>query len=183
MPKIIETGIQGATVALMPRFGTDVGAVWHMLPGGTGNPDAPGGNILDVYAFHAASKGQSRGGHYHLKLEELFFPMNGAALWILSDFREGSSTKGKTVGLILGDDMSPRPPSRGPVPTFLQSDGTMPRLRVPAGVYHAIFPLTDERFMAVAVGSTPYVKEDYAYPKTEEVPGLEDLLAKFDIRP
>lgn len=183
---IIETGIEGLRVELPPRFGDDAGAVWHMLPGGTDNPDAPGGKILDVYAFHAAGKGTFRGGHYHMKLEELFFPIAGTALWILSDFREGSPTKGRTVGLILGDEAptltTPEAQSaiRGPVPMYLQSDGTLPRLRVPAGVYHAIFPLS-ERIMTVALGSTPYDKEDYAYPELKEVPGAEDLLAKFGI--
>lgn len=179
MKQVIDTGIQGATVDLMPRFGGDAGAVWHLLPGGAGNPDAPGGKVLDVYAFHAAGKGESRGGHYHLRLEELFFPMAGAALWILSDFRKDSPTKGKTVGLVLGDEA---PAEAHGLPVHVQAHGTMPRLRVPAGVYHAIFPLSS-RIMTVALGSTPYVKEDYVYPEPNEIPGMDDLLAKFGIRP
>ncbi len=176
--KTLSTGIDGLLVELQPMFGDLSGAVFHMLPGGVSNPDSPGGSILDVYAFSAEGFGLMRGGHYHLKLDELFFTVSGTALWLFSDFRETSPTFGKTIGMIVGVKA---PENAHGLPVHVLEDGSLPRLRVPAGVYHALFPLTDERVMTVALGSTPYDKEDYRYPKLEDVPGAKELLEPFGI--
>lgn len=178
--KIHQTGIDGLTVELQPMFGDLGGAVFHMLPGGTANPEGLGGKILDVYAFSAKGLGAQRGGHYHLKLDELFFTVAGTALWIFSDFRQNSPTNGKTTGVIVGAET---PEDARGLPAFGLEDGSLPRVRVPAGVYHALFPLTDARVTTVALGSTPYDKEDYRYPEIEDVPGALEILMRFDIRP
>lgn len=181
MPTIrtIPTGIEGTTVELQSIHGETDGAVLHMLPGGVLNPEGFGRDIRDVYAFTAKGKNVFRGGHYHLKLDELFFQMSGTALWILSDFREGSITKGKTTAIVIG--MDAEVDARG-FPRFLLAEGSFPRLRVPAGVYHAIFPLTDERVTCVGIGSTAYDKEDYRHPAPEDVRGMNELLDRFGIR-
>lgn len=170
--------IDGVRVELQPRIGSADGAVLHMLPGGTGNPDALDGKILDVYAFTMRGRGNVRGGHYHPVLDELFFTFSGSALWVLSDFRPASSTHGMTTGVIVGD-AAPR--ETYGVPMYVLADGQLARLRVPHGVYHALVPLTDERVTTVALGSTPYDKNDYRYPTLDEVPGARELLAKFGI--
>lgn len=176
--KVIETGLEGATIELQPLFGNIDGAVLHMLPGGVENPEGWGTSIKDIYAFTSLGKGTFRGGHYHPVLNELFFPVCGTALWVLSDFRPKSPTYQKTIGLVLGF-------SALPSPTDLQSytidQLSLPRVRVPAGVYHAIFPLTDERVMTIAVGSTPFDKEDYRYPVLEEIPDIEDVLGSVGL--
>lgn len=177
--KTITTGIQGLTVELQPMFGTLDGAVFHMLPGGTSNPEGLDGKILDVYAFSAKGFGTPRGGHYHLKLDELFFTVSGTALWLFSDFRENSPTKGQTIGMVVG--VEPPKDTYG-LPVFTLEDGSLPRVRVPAGVYHVLFPLTDARVTTVALGSTPYDKEDYRYPQLKDIPGANELLEKFHIR-
>jgi dTDP-4-dehydrorhamnose reductase len=175
-----STGIDGATVEPQPRIGEQDGAVLHMIPGGTKNPHGFGPDILDIYASTARGKNTFRGGHYHLKLDELFFQMSGTALWLLSDFREDSATFGKTAGVVIGIDRDGLViPSD--IPSYFLSDGSSPRLRIPAGVYHAFFPLTDERVTVVGVGSTSYDKEDYRYPKLEEIPNALNLLKKFGI--
>lgn len=174
----ITTAIAGVKVELQPRFGTHEGAVLHMLPGGVQNPEGFGQELLDVYASTAQGKGVQRGGHYHLKLDELFFTVAGTALWILSDFREDSPTYQKTIGLILGVD---RPQEKYDVHTYVVEDGSLPRLRVPHGVYHTFIPLTDERVTTICLGSTPYVKEDYRYPELAVVPGAKELLDRVGL--
>ncbi|MFH0928265.1 MAG: hypothetical protein V1821_02200 [bacterium] len=175
--QIFDTEIQGAKVELQPIFGNAEGGVLHMLPGGVGNPEGFGNNLLDIYAFTAVGRGKSRGGHYHLKLEELFFQLAGTALWILSDFRPESPTFQKTIGVILGVKA---PTETHGLPVYTIEAGTLPRLRIPAGVYHAIFPLDDERVTSVALGSTAYDAADYQKPELQDVPGAKELLNKFN---
>jgi len=171
---ITQTGINGCTVDLQPRFGDESGAVLHMLPGGAQNPEGFG-EILDVYACTALGKGVMRGGHYHHVLDEFFFPASGSSLWILSDFREDSPTYKKTTAVILSIEPVE---SVNTVPVFTAVDGSFPRLRVPHGVYHAFFPITDARVLITALASTPHVAADYVYPDLEEIPGLEEVLGE-----
>ncbi len=174
--KTIETPIQGVTVELQSTFGTIDGGVIHMLPGGIQNPEGFGQQLLDIYAFTAHGQEQSRGGHYHRTLNELFFTMSGTALWILSDMRPTSPTHGTTHALILSIN---KPTNTLDIPAYTLEDGSFPRLRVPAGVYHAIFPLTDERVTCVALSSTPYDANDYVHPTQEEIPEILTILNKI----
>ncbi len=174
-PLWIATGIDGATIEPQPRIGDEDGAVLHMLPGGTKNPYGFGTDILDIYASTARDKFVFRGGHYHPKLDELFFTTSGVSLWILSDFRVDSRTFGKTSAFIVGIDRDDLIVPSG-IPSFFLSDGTFSRLRIPHGVYHAFCPLTDERVTTIGIGSTPYDKEDYRYPALDEIPDLENVL-------
>lgn len=176
--EIIETGILGTTIELQPRFGTHEGAVLHMLPGGVGNPEGFGQKLLDVYASTAQGRGIQRGGHYHPMLDELFFTVSGTALWILSDFREDSPSYQKTVGLVLGDE---RRGASYQLPTYMIEDASLPRLRIPHGVYHTYIPLTDERVMVIALGSTPYDKDDYQYPEFTTLPGVGEILKSVEL--
>ncbi len=148
----------------------------HMLPGGIQNPEGFGEQLLDIYAFTANGQNQSRGGHYHNTLNELFFTMSGVALWVLSDMRPASPTHGMTHALILSINT---PANTFDLPTYSFEDGSFPRLRVPSGVYHAIFPLTDERVTCVALSSTPYNANDYVHPTQEEVPELMAILNRI----
>lgn len=169
-PRWKSVGIEGVAIEPMPRIGAEDGAVLHMLPGGVLNPHGFGSSLKDVYAFTAKGKNTFRGGHYHLKLDELFFQFSGTALWIFSDFRESSSTYGKTASITIDIEQ-------------WIVEGSFPRIRVPAGVYHAIFPLTDERMMSVGIGSTAYDKEDYRHPAPQDVPDLLQILARHGIHP
>lgn len=174
-----ELGLDAVRIEFQKYIGTPAGGVMHLLPGGVENPQGFGHSTRDIYAFNAQGRGQMRGGHYHHVLDELFFPMSGTALWILSDFREMSSTRGKTVACVVSiEDVAP---IEG-IPTYsVMRDGMMMRLRVPAGIYHAIIPLTDERVAVTAVGSTSYAKEDYAYPALETIPDLASWVEKAGI--
>lgn len=166
-----ELGLEGVRLEFQKYIGNPAGGVMHLLPGGVENPDGFGHSIRDIYAFNAQGRGQMRGGHYHHQLDELFFPMSGTALWVLSDFRATSPTRGKTVACILSVNEFTSPAKTLPCYSLI-GHNFMTRVRVPAGIYHAIIPLTDERVTVTAVGSTPYAKEDYAYPALQEIPDL-----------
>ncbi|MEK7105183.1 MAG: hypothetical protein AAB865_00650 [Patescibacteria group bacterium] len=175
----INTEIDGCTVELSPIIGDLSAGVLHLLPGGSENPEWYGGAIRDIYGFFATEKDTLRGGHYHPVLDELFFTLSGTALWILSDFRSDSKTKGKTMALILGWQA---PEKTCGTPSYtVQETQSLARLRVPAGVYHAIAPLSTDGFTAVAIGTTPYDKSDYRYPPIDEVPGMDETLKQFGI--
>lgn len=176
--KVVETELQGVTVELQPLIGSLEGGVLHMLPGGVLNEEGFKESLKDIYGFTALGKNMFRGGHYHLELNELFFQVCGTALWLLSDFRPESPTYQKTIGLILGFHALPTPST---LPSYTVDQGSLARLRVPAGIYHAVFPLTDERMLSIALGSTPYRKEDYKYPTLEEIPDAEDILVQVGL--
>ncbi len=169
---IYQTGIEGCAVESQPLFGTVDSAVLHMLPGGANNPEGFG-PILDVYACTAKGKGHLRGGHYHKVLDEFFFPASGSSLWVLCDFRPDSPTFQKSAAVVLSLESVESPNG---LPVFAVSDGSMPRLRVPHGVYHAFAAITDDRVLITALGSTPHIAEDYVYPPWSEIPYLESLV-------
>ncbi len=176
-----DLGIDGVRVEWQRYIGNPDGGVMHLLPGGTDNPDCFAQGLHDVYAFTAQGKHTMRGGHYHHRLNEFFFPMSGTALWILSDFRPESPTFQKTSACILSVPEYTLP-KKISFPVFsLIGDRCMPRIRVPAGVYHAIIPLTDERITVTALGSDPYQKDDYAYPSLQEIPRITPLLQEVGI--
>lgn len=164
----------------MPLFGDMTGGVLHMLPGGDTNTEWIGEEgIKDVYACFGTKKAGSRGGHYHHRLEEQFFSVAGTVLWILSDFRAASPTHGKTIGVILGWNA---PKEKGGLPSYtVEETGSLARLTVPSGVYHALFPLA-ESFLAIALGTTGYDKEDYAYPSPSDIPDMEVILGRFGLK-
>lgn len=176
-----DLGIEGVRIEFQRYIGNPDGGVMHLLPGGTDNTDCFAQGIHDVYAFTAQGKHAMRGGHYHHRLSELFFPMSGTALWILSDFRADSSTFQKTSACILSiSEYAPEKKPSFPIFSVL-GDRCMPRIRVPAGVYHAIIPLTDERVTTTALGSDAYQKEDYEYPKLENIPNIKNILNEIGI--
>lgn len=177
-PETINLGLEGTHIHLMPMFGDDTGGVLHMLPGGQDHPDWFGGAIKDVYSCFGTQKSGGRGGHYHYKLQEQFFSVGGTVLWVLSDFRKESPTFGRTIGVILGWN---KPKETGGLPSYtVDETHHMARLTVPNGVYHALFPVA-ESFLVVALGSTGYDPEDYAYPNPKEVPDMEVILQRFKL--
>ncbi len=178
---IIETGIDGCVIALMPAFEKNGGGVFHILPGGSGNADWYDGDILDVYGFFSNEPHALRGGHYHPVLNEMFCTVSGTALWILSDFRPSSPTFQKTLAVILGKKKSLD--AHG-VPSYtVEETNQYARLKVPAGVYHAIVPLSADGFTTIALGTTPYTTEDYRHPAIHDVPGMHTILTTFSITP
>ncbi len=169
----IETGIEGCIIEPQPLFGNETAGVLHMLSGGEKNPKWFGGEVLDIYSCFTTEPHSSRGGHYHHKQNEMFLPYGGSVLFLLIDFRMESPAYEKTSAVIIGWDTPAE--TRG-LPCFtFKKDGFMPRLRVPVGVYHALFSL-ETGFTVVALGSWPYEKDDYVYPDlTPEAKRILDI--------
>ena len=170
----IPTGIDGCVIEPQPLFGTESAGVLHMLSGGEKNSKwFAGSRILDIYSCFTTEAYSSRGGHYHYKQYEMFLPYSGSVLFVLTDHRPESQTHGKTSAVIIGWD-TPQETHGLPCYTF-KKDKIMPRIRVPVGVYHALFSL-ETGFTVVALGSWPYEKDDYAYPDvTPEAKQILDL--------
>lgn len=145
------------------------GSLYELVPGGTAN-ELISGAIGNIYASKATSKHVPRAGHYHQKLEESFFTLSGTVFWYFEDFRKNSMTFGRKHGIVVGE----RRKAEGiDLPTYSIEDGVL-QVRVPPGVYHVYYPLTDEPALVVAVSSRPYAPSDYFDP----IPDKESALTK-----
>lgn len=176
-PNIIKTEIKGLEIQPQKVVGDERGMLAEMIQGGTENPVTAHG-IRNIYTSIAVGKHTGRAAHYHYKLHELFFTLTGTALWLFHDFRKDSPTFGKSAGVVVGFE-KPNFPVFHDVLTLDQKQ--FARVVVPAGVYHAYWPLTDEKVMVVAVASQPHDNEDYWRGKPAEVPGFPEILGKYGI--
>ena len=175
--QISETGIQDCRIEIQPLFGSKESGVLHILSGGEKNKEWFGGPVNDVYACFSTNN-TARGGHYHKVLDEMFITVSGTALWIVSDFRPESPTYKKTAAVVTGWN---KVETKHTFPSYTFEElGGLARLRVPAGVYHAVYPLAKSGYLAVALGTTGHVAEDYAYPTLEEVPEMKGILQLFN---
>lgn len=174
----ITTAIQGLEVHLQKVFGDPRGLLAEMVPGGTQNPVVQEHGIGNIYTSIATGKHIARAAHFHFKNHEIFFTLTGTALWLFHDFREGSPTFGQNVGLVVGFD-APTMPVHHPAYTLDKKE--MARVIVPTGVYHAYWPLTDEKVVTVAVGSVPHDDADYDRRPPSQVPGFFAILAQYGI--
>lgn len=175
--QIIKTGIEGLEIQPQKVVGDERGLLVEMIQGGTENPVTSHG-IKNIYASIAVGKHTGRAAHYHYKLHELFFTLSGTALWLFHDFRKDSPTFGQNAGVVVGFE-KPTVPVFHDVLTLDQKQ--FARVEVPAGVYHAYWPLTDEKVMVVAVASMPHDNEDYWRGKPVEVSGFPEILGKYGI--
>lgn len=172
----ITTAIQGLEVHLQKTFGDVRGLLAEMVPNGTANPAVQEHGIGNIYTSIATGRHICRAAHFHFKNHEIFFTLTGTALWLFHDFREGSPTFGQNAGVVVGFD-APKEPVHHPVYTLDQKQ--MARVIVPTGVYHAFWPLTDEKVVTLAVASEPYDDADYDRRPISQVPGFFDILAQY----
>lgn len=175
---VIKTPIQSLEIHLQKVFGDTRGLLAEMLPGGTANPAVATHGIGNMYASIATGKHIARAAHFHFKNHEIFFTLTGTALWLFHDFREGSPTSGQNVGLVLGFE-TPAFPVHHPV--YVLDKKQMARVVVPTGVYHAYWPLTDEKVVVASVASVPHDDADYDKRPPSAVPGFFDILAQYGI--
>jgi len=174
---IIKTSINGLEIHLEKVLGDSRGLLAEMIPSGAQN-DAVSRGIGNIYASIATGKHIGRAAHYHFKNHEIFFTLSGTALWLFHDFRKDSPTFGKIEGFVLGFD-SPEEEIFHPI--YVLGQKQMARVSVPAGVYHAFWPLSEEKVTVVAVASVSHDDNDYWRGKPEEVPGFKKELAKYGI--
>lgn len=176
MSDIITTSISGLQLELQKVFGDVRGMLAEMVQGGTQNPVVQEHGIGNIYTSIATGKHICRAAHFHFKNHEIFFTLTGTALWLFHDFREGSPTFGQNAGLLLGFD-APTMPVHHPVYTLDHMQ--MARVIVPAGVYHAFWPLTDDKVVTIAVASERHDDADYDRRTIKTVPGFLDILAQY----
>lgn len=176
----ITIDIDGLTVEIQRVFGDPRGMLAEMLPGGARNPAVAAHGIGNVYASVATGRHVARAAHFHRKNHELFFTLTGTALWLFHDFREGSPTFGKNAGLVLGSDA---PTTEVFHPSYTLDRKEMARVSVPVGVYHAYWPLTDEKVVTLAVASEAHDDSDYDRRTIRTVPGFLDILARYGMDP
>ena len=174
----ITTPIQGLEIHLQRVFGDPRGLLAELVPGGTSNPVVADHGIGNLYASIATGKHTARAAHFHFKNHEIFFTLTGTALWLFHDFRESSPTFGQNAGFVLGFD-SPTFPVHHTL--YVLDQKQMARVVVPAGVYHAYWPLTDEKVVVATVASEAHKDEDYDKRTIRTVPGFLEILAMYGI--
>ena len=141
-----------------------------------------------LHASIAIKKGVARGEHYNFRLKENFYILSGTSLFIFHDFRKKSKTYGKTWSLILGFSPKPRlpgsdPGSLGGAKSYFIDKGKLAQIEISPYIYHAFWPLTNEKVLAFVTGNTGYDASDFSRPKLHDVPGAEKILKKFNLRP
>lgn len=178
MNSIITTSIAGLEIHLQKVFGDPRGLLAEMIPGGTVNPAVSTHGIGNIYASIATGKHIARAAHFHFKNHEIFFTLTGTALWLFHDFREQSTTFGQNAGLVLGFDTPVDPVHH---PAFVLEQKQMARVIVPAGVYHAYWPLTDEKVVVASVASELHDDADYDKRPPSAVPSFFEILKKYNV--
>lgn len=178
MQKII-TPLKDLTIILNKVVGDVRGYLAEMAPGGLENEFFKHG-FQNLYAAVATGKHIARAGHYHFKSWENHYTLTGTALWLFTDFRQGSPSFKQSVTIIAGAKALENPPAGALMHTLDRS--VMAQVHCGPGINHIVWPLTDEPVVIVDATSEPYHKEDYAYPKMSEIPGIEKILAKYGIK-
>lgn len=176
MNQIIQTPISGLELHLQKVFGDPRGILAEMLPGGSANPAVAEHGLGNIYASIATGKHTARAAHFHFKNHEIFCTLTGTALWLFHDFREKSPTFGQNAGVVVGFTL-PTTPVHHPV--YVLDQKQMARVIVPAGVYHAYWPLTDEKVVVCSMASDPHDDADYDKRPPSAVPGFFDLLSQY----
>ena len=177
--KVVKTAISGLTVVLNKVVGDSRGYLAEMAPGGSKNEFLSKG-FGNLYASVATGKHVARAGHYHFKSWENHYTLTGTALWLFTDFRKDSPTLGQSVEIIAGAKALAGAPKEALHYTLDQQ--VMAQVYCGPGINHLVWPLTDEPAVIVDATSEPYTKEDYSYPKITEIPGIEEILRRYNIK-
>lgn len=175
---IVTTSIQGLDIHPQRVFGDPRGLLAELVPGGAENDVVRAHGIGNIYASIATGKHIARAAHFHFKNYEIFFTLTGTALWLFHDFRNDSPTFGQNAGMVVGFD-APTSPVYHPV--YVLDQKHMARVLVPAGVYHAYWPLTDDKVVVATVASEPHDDTDYDKRPPSAVPGFFDILRQYGV--
>lgn len=182
--KTIKTPINNLKIHLNKVVGDQRGYFCDLAE--TDNPLLKDG-CRHLHASVATGKGVSRGGHYHYRLKENFYALSGTSLWIFHDFNKKSKTYGKTWSLILGFKPTGSVRRRGPDPvglgarSYFIDEGKLAQIEIPPYIYHAFWPLTNEKVVAFVTGTEGYDPTDFERPNILDIPGTKRTLEKFGI--
>lgn len=144
--------------------------------------------VTHLHASIAIKKGVARGGHYHYRLKENFYILSGTALFIFHDFNEKSKTFGRTWAVILGFSPENKRIKLGlkfktsRLKKFYIDRGKLAQIEIAPYIYHAFWPLTNEKVVAFVTGTTGYDPSDFEKPNILDVPNANKILKKFNIK-
>jgi dTDP-4-dehydrorhamnose 3,5-epimerase-like enzyme len=172
----IETPIEGLKININKVVKDNRGYLCELAPQGLTGPFFKAG-VKNVHTSVAVGRGTVRGGHYHHRNTENFYTLAGTALWIFHDYRATSPTAGKTWGVMLGTEDT----GISDMDSHLIAKGEMAQVVVPAGIYHAFCPVTDQTVIVLVMASEQHDNSDYVRPAISEVPGAWDILSKAGI--
>ena len=175
--KTVKTPISGLRIHLNKVVGDSRGYFCDLAE--TDNPLFKDG-CSHLHASIAMSKGVARGAHYHYRLKENFYALSGTCLFIFHDFNKKSKTFGKTWSVILGFSLKSKLPSG--TKSYFIDKGKLAQIEVPPYVYHAFWPLTNEKAIAFVTGSEGYDPSDFCRLSIDEVPGAKKILEKHGIK-
>jgi len=175
--KTIKTPINGLKIHLNKIVADKRGYLCDLAE--TDNPIFKDG-CVHLHASIAMKKGVARGAHYHYRLKENFYMLSGTSLMLFHDFNKKSKTFGKTYSLIIGFS-NPKINTNGTKSYFID-EGKLAQVEVPPHVYHAFWPLTNEKAIAFVAGSEGYDPGDFVRPAIHEIPGAKKILAKYSIK-
>jgi len=99
--------------------------------------------------------------------------------FIFHDFNKKSKTFGKTWSVILG--FSPKAKLPDGTKSYFIDKNKLAQVEVPPYIYHAFWPLTNEKVIAFVTGTEGYDSSDFARPAIREIPGAEKILKKYGI--
>lgn len=175
--KTLKTPINGLKIHLNKVVGDERGFFCDLAE--TDNPLWKDG-CRHLHVSIAIKKGVARGAHYHYRLKENFYILSGTSLMLFHDFNKKSKTFGKTWSVILGFSPKTKVP-RGTKSYFIDEE-KLAQIEVPPYVYHAFWPLTNEKSIAFVTGTEGYDPKDFVKPNLEEIPGAVKILRKFKIK-
>lgn len=175
--KIISTPIKELSVKKNKVVKDKRGILAEMLPRGTENELAKEG-VKNLYLSEATQRHVARGGHYHHELVENFYTVSGLALWLFKDFRDSSETQGETYFVLLGEKNTETIVDFSSLDSYLLPE-TMAQIRVPCGVYHVFYPLSESNVRVVACGSHAYDGDDYQYKKPEQIEEFQSIITRL----
>lgn len=174
--KTIKTPIRDLKIHLNKLVGDERGYFCDLAE--VDNPIFKKG-LKHLHASIAMEKGVARGGHYHYRLTENFYALSGTSLWIFHDFNKKSKTYGKTFSLILG--FSNKKINTKGTKSYFIDEGKLAQVEIPPYIYHAFWPLTNEKVVAFVTGTTSYDSTDFKRLATKEVPGAIQILKKYKL--
>jgi len=174
----IKTPIRGLKIHLNKVVGDERGYFCDLAE--ADNPLFKDG-CAHIHASIAMKKGVARGAHYHYRLRENFYMLSGTSLMLFHDFNKKSKTFGKTWSVILGFSNS-KINTRGTKSYFIDKE-KLAQIEVPPYVYHAFWPLTNEKAIAFVTGTEGYDPDDFVRPSIEQIPGAVKILKKYKIKP
>lgn len=176
--EVVKTNIDGLLIRINKVIKDNRGFLAEIAPLGLEDTFLEAG-VKNVYVSVATEKHVARADHFHKKNIENFFTISGTALWLFIDCRKDSPTFNNFYSVVLGYN---KPPVEVNAPHYIIENSQMAQTLIPAGVYHAFWPLTEDSVTVLAIASEQYDKDDYGKIDLNNYPEIKEHLNKFGIK-